>query len=627
MNFIPLTCPNCNGRIDYKEGKTFKCPYCDTELLLKENHVYHVDQTVNHYYGVQPEAMPKAQTRSVNKAPLAVLFLLLAALGVYFTFSSFSPGTKPIKANHAVRTLPQSKVLISFLQEIMRKGTAMPTEEDIAQLRYLSVSQNSDKQWQFTYSFEDPYSKPQVVKYTYVTQDKSLNKERIEQKDFEAFSGLAGLELMGTYEIDQNQDISFAHMTELKGYGGGFNESFRTFANYFGDKSKLIELTTQIRSNDELALLLQFPNLRKLSITYVDESVTDYALLNQLASLESLSLTFNDNLGWVSSLTGLKSLSIEHSESTDFSALYALTKLQELSLSFVPNLKSIDFVQNMPALQTLDLENTNLANLERLNGKTSLTRLRLGSMSKLDSVAVVNSLTSLKELRLTGYYKDATPLSLPNAGQIEIPGKFLADLQAPAATNLTVNGSGDELDAAELERFPLLARLALTNFWEFTNLRALDDMPKLQTLILNDVDFYVETAGLFRLKQVRRIECTECTLNMESGESVENTALKELTLQKTRFNMAGDSVSEVDKVLPFFAGMKGLRSFTLQDSTLASVAFMEGWQAIEDLYLENNAIADLSPLARLPKLKRLFIHGNPVQNQSVLGEGVTIYGP
>lgn len=627
MNFIPLTCPNCNGRIDYKEGKTFKCPYCDTELLLKENHVYHVDQTVNHYYGVQPEAMPKAQTRSVNKAPLAVLILLLAALGIYFTFASFSPGTKPIKANHAVRTLPESKVLISFLQEIMRKGSAMPTEEDIAQLRYLSVSQNSDKQWQFTYSFEDPYSKPQVVKYTYVTQDKILNKERIDQKDFEAFSGLVGLDLMGTYEINQDQDISFAHMTELKSYGGGFNESFRTFADYFGDKSKLIELTTQIRSDDELALLLQFPNLRKLSITYVSDSVTSYTPLNQLAALESLSLTFIDNLSWVSSLSGLKSLSIEHSETTDFSALYALTKLQELRLSFVPNLKSVDFVQNMPALQSLDLENTDVANLERLGDKTTLTRLRLDSMSKLDSVAFVNGLTSLKQLRLTGYFNAATPLSLPGAELIELPGKFLPDLQAPKVSSLTVNGSGDELDAAELARFPQLVRLALTDYWEFHNLRALDDMPKLQTLILNDVDFYEETAGLFRLKQVKRIECTECTLNMESGESVENTALKQLTLRKTRFNIANNSVSEVDKAMPFFAGMKGLQSFTLQDSTLASVAFMEGWQAIEDLHLENNAIADLKPLAGLPKLQRLFIRGNPVQNQSVLGEGVSVYGP
>jgi Leucine-rich repeat (LRR) protein len=627
LNFIPLTCPNCNGRIDYKEGKTFKCPYCDTELLLKENHVYHVDQTVNHYYGAQPEAMPKAQPQSANRAPLVVIFLLLASLGVYFTFASFSSGTKPIKANHAVRTLPQSKVLITFLQEIMRKGAAMPTEEEIAKLRYLSVSQNKDKQWQFTYSFEDPYSKPQVVKYTYVTQDKILNKERIDQKDFEAFSGLVELDLRGTYEISGDDDISFAHMAELKGYGGGFNESFRIFADYFGEKSKLVELTTQIRSNAELAMLLQFPNLRKLSITYVDESVTDFALLNQLASLDSLSLTFFDNLGWVSSLTGLKSLSIEHSEATDFSALYALTKLQELRLSFVPNLKSIDFVQNMPALQTLDLESTDLANLERLSGKSSLTKLRLGSLSKLDSVAFVNSLTSLKELRLTGYYKEETPLSLPNAGQIELPGKFLADLQAPAVTTLTVNGSDDELDAAELARFPKLARLALSDYWEFNNLRALNDIPTLQTLILNDVDFYEETAGLFRLKHVKRIECTECTLNMESGETVENTALEQLTLQKTSYNIANNAVSEIDKALPFFAGMKGLRSFTLQDSTLASVAFMEGWQAIEDLHLENNAIADLKPLAGLPKLKRLFIQGNPVQNQSVLGEGVTVYGP
>lgn len=56
MAFIPLNCPNCSGRIDYKEGMILKCPYCHTELLLKQNHVYYVDQTINHYHGTVPEA-------------------------------------------------------------------------------------------------------------------------------------------------------------------------------------------------------------------------------------------------------------------------------------------------------------------------------------------------------------------------------------------------------------------------------------------------------------------------------------------------------------------------------------------------------------------------------------------
>jgi len=39
VEFIKLTCPNCNGKIEYKDEQIFKCPYCETELLLMENNV------------------------------------------------------------------------------------------------------------------------------------------------------------------------------------------------------------------------------------------------------------------------------------------------------------------------------------------------------------------------------------------------------------------------------------------------------------------------------------------------------------------------------------------------------------------------------------------------------------
>ena len=258
----------------------------------------------------------------------------------------------------------------------------MPTEEELARVRYLTVDYLDSDQWQFTYSFSDPFSDEKAEKITYVTQDKKLNTQEIDQRDFEAFTGLTALDLTGTYEIAQSNQTTFAHMSGLKSYGGAFNESFNSFSGYFGDKSKITHLTTQLRSNQELALLLEFPNLNSLSITYVDESITDFHLLNQLP-LKSLSLTFVNELGWLSSMTGLTSLSINYSETTDLQPLYALTQLQELKLSYLNNVKSIDFMQNMPALQKLDIESLNFSSLEPLAGKTSITKLRLASLSSL----------------------------------------------------------------------------------------------------------------------------------------------------------------------------------------------------------------------------------------------------
>lgn len=618
MDLIPLICPNCNGRIEAQGAKKFKCPFCETELLLKENNVYYVDQTINNYYGKQPKALPAAAVKMLVAATLVIA----GALAIYL-FSSLSPSGIKMASQPPVRTMPESEVLLSFVREIYNKGSALPTEEELAQIRYLDVSY-ADNQWQFKYSFDDPFSNGQPAIRTYTTKDKMLNTQRIEQKDFEAFSGLAALELNNTYEISPSDFTSYAHMKGLKSYGGRFNESFSAFANYFGDKSQIVTLATQIRSNQELALLLEFPNLKSLAITYVDESVSDFYLLGQLP-LESLSLTFVNQLEWLSSLSGLQSLTIAYSEAVDFSPLYALTQLQELRLAALPNVKTIDFVQNMPALQTLDLQQMQLANLDLLAGKTSITKLRLASLGNLDSVAFVNSLASLKELALIGYYADAVPLALPNATRVEVPGAFIPGLEAPALTSLTFAGLRAELPGSDLVKFPRLEQLTVRETSEFSDIRALDGLPSLQTLSFDDVSFYEETDALFSLQHVKHLTCTECTLKIGAQDTVANGSLEHLALNDTRFLLDNNSVHEADKVMPYFAGLAGLRSFTMQDSTIASLEFMGNWQAIEELDLANNAIANIEPLSRLPQLQKVQLTGNPVQNKSLLGPNVKVY--
>ncbi|MCG7384220.1 leucine-rich repeat domain-containing protein [Paenibacillus sp. ACRRY] len=621
MAFIPLNCPNCNGRIEYKEGEILKCPYCETELLLKQNPVYHVDQTINHYHGTPPKTAPKLNVPV--RLVLLLMLLLTGAIGTYFYYSVSS--THPqAEANLPVRKMPESEVLLSFLRDIFDKGSALPTEEELARLRYLTVEHSENDQWKFTYSLSDPFSDEQAEKITYVTQDKKLNTQEIDQRDFEAFTGLTALDLTNTYEISQSNQTTFAHMSGLKSYSGAFNESFSTFSGYFGDKSKVTELSTQLRSNQELALLLEFPNLNSLSITYVDESVTDFSLLNKLP-LKSLSLTYINELGWLSSMTGLTSLSINYSEATDLQPLYALTQLQELHLSFLTNVKSIDFVQNMPALQTLDIENVNFSSLERLTDKTSITKLRLASLSKLSSVKPINSLSSLRDLALSGYYENAEVLTLPKVERVEIPSSFLPELKAPSATSLTLRGGSGELNLAALGKFPKLKQLSLSEVSEVTGLGALDGLSSLEALSIYDSSLYKESDALFRLEQVKSLMCSECRLNFEQTTAAENSVLEHLTLEQPYFSINNTSVNEVDQMMPYFSKLSALRSFTLQDSNLASLEFMSNWQAIEELHLENNAISNIETLSQLPNLQKVYLSGNSVQNKSVLGTGVHVY--
>jgi Leucine-rich repeat (LRR) protein len=595
--------------------------------MLKENNVYYVDQTINNYYGTTPvntTARPNLNLKALLIVPIVIIGVLFGYFLLYGNQTEYG-GHKEI----SVRTMPESEVLLFFLRDIFNKGEAMPTEEEIASIHYLSAYQDKDHQWHFDYSLDDPFTNKQAAITDYVIIDKILNTQRIEQKDFEAFTGLMALKLMNEYEISQSKEVSFQHMQGLKSYSAGFNESFGSFAQYFGDKTKIIELSTQIRSNAEMALLLEFPNLQSLEISYVDESVTDFHLLNQLP-LKSLSLTtaqIND-LKWLSSLTGLESLTIDNNDATDFSAFYSLSQLQELKLTSVRNLKTLDFIQNMPNLQSLDLNNIDLTNIERLRNKSSLTNLRLSSLYKLESIDAVNSLTSLTELAIMGYHGTTPSIVAPNLKKAELSGSFIPKLKAPALKSLTVDisGTADSLDGAELVKFPRLEQLTAMESGDFTGISSLNRLPKLQTLNLNETSFYDETSALFNLQHVKTLNCNECRFQINSEEPFANNTLEHLTLNQVYFRIGnGDWLHEMDKVMPYFANLTALRSFTMQDSSLQSLNFMKSWKQVEELHLENNAISNVEPLASLPHLQKLYILGNQVQNKSVLDKGVMIY--
>ncbi|WP_042478491.1 leucine-rich repeat domain-containing protein [Bacillus ndiopicus] len=623
MGFIKLNCPNCNGKLKYKEGQTIKCPYCETELMLKENKVYYVNQTINNYYG---DATPKKTQQANPNFKIALLIpiaILLAFMTYFFLIDTKTISTE--KTTVAVRTMPESEALLFFLKDIFNKGDTLPTEEEIATIRYF-FAHKVDNQWQFEYSFDDPFSNGQAEIFSYTLMDKLLNKERIDQKDFEAFTGLTKLKLDDEYDIQQSDQLSLKHLKDLKSYSGAFNESFDRIGEFIGDKSKIVELSVQIRNNNELALLLDFPNLQSLYITYVDESVTDFHILNQL-KLKSFGINYIDDFNWLSSLTDLQSLKITFTDATDFSALYALSQLRELTVESAKNLKTLDFIQSMPNLQSLQLSSTYVTNLEPVRNKQSLTKLILQSNSELDSLEAVGSLPSLTELEVRGYYPGDLPVIVaPNLKKAQLRDDFIAKLKAPALKDLTVYLDSD-FDAAQLLKFSQLEQLSTFENEEFINVRSLNKIPSLQTLNLNEPYLLSgETNELFNLQYVKTLTCTGCSFGILGEKPFVNNTLEHLTLSKPSFQInRGEWVNDLNKLMPYFKDMTTLRSFTLQESALQSLSFIEKWQEVETLHLENGAITNIEPLVKLPNLQKLYITGNPVQNKSVLDKDILVY--
>ncbi|WP_145410192.1 leucine-rich repeat domain-containing protein [Paenibacillus xylanexedens] len=621
MAFIQLKCPNCNGKIEPKGKQLFKCPFCETELLLQENNVYHVDQSVHHYHGT---AVPTRPIRSKPKRNGLLAGLLVLALSVYFIWIFANQGSGgEVSQSHVVRTEPESEVLQLFLRDIFDKTETAPSSEELASIRSLSVDKVDDR-WRFRYSFDDPFTNEQPEWKEYVVTDKVLNTQRMEQKDFEAFSGLTGLDLNGEYEITQTRDMSFSHMKNLKSYSSAFNESFHVFASYFGDKSRIQQLTTQIRSNDEMAQLLAFSNLQNLSITYVDESVTDFQLLQQLP-LRSLAITTIDDLGWLSTLPSLESLSIGTSEATDFSSLYALSQMRELTFDNVRNLRTLDFVASMPKLHTLDVNQVSLVSLEPLRNKASLSRLRLADAGAQETLQVINSLSSLSSLAVSGYYSTAPELNLPRVTELVLPSSFVPLLHAPAVRQLTVNLNSGGISGGDVIRFPQLSELSLLESGSFTQVKALNRLPKLQVLNASETSFYGETRELFQLSNLTALECLECTFQLEGETPFDNGVLEQLNLNKSYFSLDNNHVDDLERITPYLTGLTGIRSFTLQDSSIQTLDFVKRWKQLEILHVENNAISNLSPLSALTSLRKVYITGNPVQNKTILGDRIAVY--
>ncbi|UZM99564.1 hypothetical protein OL548_04805 [Lysinibacillus sp. MHQ-1] len=115
MEFVTLHCPNCNGKIEFKEGQSFKCPYCDTEIMLKENKVYYVDQTINNYYGT---TAPHTTIRPKNEFKSTSSYTDCLSMYIFFAYLLLTNNQKE-EGNYgvtSVRTIPESEVLLHFFK-------------------------------------------------------------------------------------------------------------------------------------------------------------------------------------------------------------------------------------------------------------------------------------------------------------------------------------------------------------------------------------------------------------------------------------------------------------------------------------------------------------------------------
>ncbi|WP_313074584.1 leucine-rich repeat domain-containing protein [Lacrimispora sp.] len=68
----------------------------------------------------------------------------------------------------------------------------------------------------------------------------------------------------------------------------------------------------------------------------------------------------------------------------------------------------------------------------------------------------------------------------------------------------------------------------------------------------------------------------------------------------------------------------GLKKLDLADNTLTGVDFANSLPALEELNISGNYVTDLKPLQNLSQLKKVICTDNPIGNDRVLSDHISI---
>ena len=165
----------------------------------------------------------------------------------------------------------------------------------------------------------------------------------------------------------------------------------------------------QVHLTDSSALA-RFTQLKHLSLSGI--TLNDTKFLGKMGDLEDLNLahTGTHELSPLNTHTKLKTLNISENELSNISALSSLTNLTNLNISN-NNIQSLDPLKNLKQLETLDASNNKIEKIDALQGLTKLKTLTLNH-NKISSLEALKDHNALAQLDIeSNCVKDVAPLA------------------------------------------------------------------------------------------------------------------------------------------------------------------------------------------------------------------------
>jgi hypothetical protein len=618
MKITELKCKSCNGslRIDEENPHIAVCEYCNTTYAIEadNNDDVHFSQSGEGSYSKSVITVDSANTGAGKGSRFIVVVFCVLLVGVGMKIMSSrhgeTRGGNPVQVTVNESDLVSEKTLSGPLgimaETVLGRPAKELTPEELSSIKWLSITYDKDD-LKIGYSLNNPYENSDA-QLTWLSFPK--DNEQFDYKLVSRFTGLKKLEMGGYLNQDALKDLS------LEGISCTADSPAKLAEIYPGVSGlKEVEFTSGVYNLDGLE---QYKNLEGLTFNAIN--LKDIKSLVSVKSLKKLSITNGDNIN-------------------DFSVLSVLPEIQTLSLES-EMIRDLSFIAALSNLKIFSLKDAKVLSVDDLKSLTGLTSLTINNCNDLTDLSGIEGLLGLKELSLE------IPSNCPQPDLTRFFG--ITKLNLIRAADIGFLSSMTSLEELTLDRckvnnqdvFASLTNLKkLTCGWlsgSFQNLNFVSGIPSLTYLNVSGLTTYEDISNIFLVPSIQEIYLNgvECELDFDKVQPSETLKVLEMDGIKLYKNVkvsGGNGIYSVDydKVAldehkDFLMKFPGLKKLSLADNTLTGIDFAASLPALEELNISGNYVTDLKPLQNLSQLKKVICTNNPIGNDRVLSDHVSI---
>lgn len=554
-------CGICGSAAQKIDDTHIKCLFCGQVTEIEARKARWSDQTV-----AEQNKEKTADRKKVN--PLVVVFLMLCVGMAGGIAAAYMSGNVSAPSRSNPVTSANIGIMKDFYEQVFRKEYKDITDEEFASIKYISYDyETKGKSGQsyhiLRYSFTDYMECESDEEFQKTVQVWEINsKDKSWPSDFTKLTGLTCFDSANKSWLSQYKFSKDCKLTCII-----TSDSLDTVSKTFNPETiKQISADSSVRDFENLG---KFPNLENLYMGATGENIDLEAIVN---------------------CPNLKSLVMKGKlDASSYEYLEKLEKLEVLNVNDL-SLKYCSFLKKgCPNLVELHIGETEGGDISLLANCPNLKRLYFVDNEKGDAKAV-GELTELEEL------------SFRMTSEEDI-------LELQKLTKLTrlflkngIFGLSDQ-NLAELANIPNLTDLSVSFglSGKICGLEAVFNKPGLTSLALKNT-------------------FSDQKLVIDAQQLVENKDL--ITIDFKGWQLIDPQRQEIG--FEFLQNYPSLKYLYLVECNVESLDFAAPLFNLKTLDVQENEIADYSPLENCRKLTALYVYGNPSVNPKVSSR-VTVY--